>query len=162
MTKPIVARIIVSLVLENVIIRAAVLFSEILWLWLNRNKFCDHLTKPIITRIIVSLAFENLIRRIEIIVFRDFMTLVKYVQILSLFNQAHYYTNYCVFSVGKCYYKGCCIVFRDFLRLWLNRNKFCHYLTSPIITRIIKYLVFENVIIRIEIIVLRDFMTLVK
>ena len=51
------------------------------------------------------LVFENVIMRIEIIVFRDFMTLVKYVQILSLFNQAHYYTNYCVFSVGKCYYK---------------------------------------------------------
>ena len=51
------------------------------------------------------LVFENVIMRIEIIVFRDFMTLVKYVQILSLFNQAHYYTNYCVFSVGKCYYE---------------------------------------------------------
>ena len=43
--------------------------------------------------------------RIQIIVFRDFMTLVKYVQILSLFKQAHYYTNHCVFSVSKCYYK---------------------------------------------------------
>ena len=40
--------------------------------------------------------------------------------------------------------------------------KFCHYLTKPIITRIIMYLVLENIIIRIEIIVLRDFMTLVK
>ena len=48
------------------------------------------------------------------------MTLVKYVQILSLFNQAY------------------------------------------IITRIIMHLVFENVIMRIEIIVFRDFMTLVK
>ena len=67
-------------------------------------KFCHCLTKPIITRIIVPLVFENVIIRIEIIVFRDFMTLVK-LQILSLFNQAHYYTNYCVFSVGKCYYK---------------------------------------------------------
>ena len=83
-----------SLVLENVIITAAVLFSEILLVWLNRNKFCLCLTKPIITRIIVSLVLENVIIRIEIIVFRDFMTLVKYVQILSLFNQAHYYTNY--------------------------------------------------------------------
>ena len=64
-------------------------------------KFCQYLTKPIITRIIVSLVFENVIIRIEVIVFRDFMTLVKYVQILSLFNQAHYYTNYCVFSVWK-------------------------------------------------------------
>ena len=62
-------------------------------------KFCQYLTKPIITRIIVPLVFENVIIRIEIIVFRDFMTLVKYVQILSLFNQAHYYTNYCVFNV---------------------------------------------------------------
>ena len=68
-------------------------------------KFCQYLTKPIITRIIVPLVFENVIIRIEIIVFRDFMTLVKLVQILSLFNQAHYYTNYCVFSVGKCYYE---------------------------------------------------------
>ena len=81
------------------------LFSEILRLWLNRNKFCHYLTKPIITRIIMYLVFENVIIRIEIIVFRDFITLVKYVQIWSLFNQAHYYTNYCVFSVGKCYYK---------------------------------------------------------
>ena len=40
--------------------------------------------------------------------------------------------------------------------------KFCHYLTKPIITRIIMYLVFENVIITIEIIVFRDFMTLVS
>ena len=36
----------------------------------------------------MSLAFQNVIITIEIIVFRDFMTLVKYVQILSLFNQA--------------------------------------------------------------------------
>ena len=45
------------------------------------------------------------------------MTLVKHDQILSLFNQAYYYTNYSVFSVGKCYCKGCCIVFRDFMTL---------------------------------------------
>ena len=62
-------------------------------------KFCHYLTKPIITRIIVSLVLENVITRIEVTVFRDFITLVKYVQILSLFNQAHYYTNYCVFNV---------------------------------------------------------------
>ena len=65
----------------------------------------------------MSLVLENVIIRIEIIVFRDFMTLVQQVQILSLFNQAHYYTNYCVFSFVKCYYKGCCIVFRDFMSL---------------------------------------------
>ena len=75
------------------------LFSEILRLWLNRNKFCHHLTKPIITRIIVSLVLENVIIRIEVTVFRDFITLVKYVQILSMFDQAHYYTNYFVFYV---------------------------------------------------------------
>ena len=40
-------------------------------------KFGQYLTKPIITRIIVPLVFENDIIRIEIIVFRDFMTLVK-------------------------------------------------------------------------------------
>ena len=62
-------------------------------------KFCHCLTKPIITRIIVSLVFKNVIIRIEVTVFRDFITLVKYVKILSLFNQAHYYTNYCVFNV---------------------------------------------------------------
>ena len=62
-------------------------------------KFCHYLTKPIITRIIVSLMFKNVVIRIEVTVFRDFITLVKYVQILSLFNQAYYYTNYCVFSV---------------------------------------------------------------
>ena len=62
-------------------------------------KFCQYLTKPIITRIIVPLVLENVIIGIEIIVFRDFMTLVKYDQILSLFNQAYYCTNYCVFSV---------------------------------------------------------------
>ena len=63
---------------KNVIIRAAVLFSEILRLWLNRNKFCHYLTKPIITRIIVFLVLENVIIRIEITVFRDFITLIKY------------------------------------------------------------------------------------
>ena len=64
-------------------------------------KFCHCLTKPIITRIIVSLVLENIIIRIEVThrFFTDFITLVKYVQILSLFNQAHYYTNYCVFNV---------------------------------------------------------------
>ena len=72
---------------------------------LNMTKFCHHLTKPIITRIIVFLVFENIIIRTACIVFRDFMSLVKHDQILSLFNQAYYYTNYCVFSVGKCYYK---------------------------------------------------------
>ena len=58
--------------------------------------------------------------------------------------------------------EGLKLLFSEILRLWLNRNKFCHYLTKPIITRIIMYLVFENVIIRIEIIVFRDFITLIK
>ena len=93
LTKPIITRIIVSLVLENVIIRFEIIV------------FCDYLTKPIITQIIVSLVLENVIIRTACIVFRDFMSLVKHDQILSLFNQAYYYTNYCVFSVGKCYYK---------------------------------------------------------
>ena len=66
-----------SLVFKSVIIRIAVLFSEILLVWLNRNKFCHYLTKPIITRIIMYLVLENVIIRIEIIVFRDFMTLVE-------------------------------------------------------------------------------------
>ena len=77
LTKLIIARIIVSLVFKKIIVRAAVLFSEILWLWLHRNKFCHYLTKPIIRRIIVPLVLEEVIIRIEIIVFRDFMTLVK-------------------------------------------------------------------------------------
>ena len=72
LTKPIITRIIVSLLFRNVIIRAAVLFSEILRLCLNRYKFCHYLTKPIITRIIMYLMFENVIIRIEIIVFRGF------------------------------------------------------------------------------------------
>ena len=62
-------------------------------------KFGHCLTKPIITRTIVSLVLENVIIRIEVTVFKDFITLVKYVQILSMFNQAHYYTNYFVFNV---------------------------------------------------------------
>ena len=66
-----------SLVFKSVILRIAVLFSEILLVWLNRNKFCHYLTKPIITRIIMYLVFGNVIIRIEIIVFRDFMTLVE-------------------------------------------------------------------------------------
>ena len=57
--------------------------------------------------------------------------------------------------------EGLKLLFSEILRLWLNKNKFCHYLTKPIITRIIMYLVFENIIIRIEI-VFRDFMTLVE
>ena len=58
--------------------------------------------------------------------------------------------------------EGLKLLFSEILRLWLNKNKFCHYLTKPIITRIIMYLVLENVIIRIEIIVFRDFITLVE
>ena len=99
LTKPIITRIIVSLVLENVIIRIEVtVFRDFITL-LNMYKFCHCLTKPIITRIIVSLMFKNVIIRIEVTVFRDFITSVKYVQILSMFNQAHYYTNYFVFNV---------------------------------------------------------------
>ena len=49
--------------------------------------------------IIVSLVLENVIIRTACIVFRDFMSLVKHDQILTLFNQAYYYTNYYLFSV---------------------------------------------------------------
>ena len=62
-------------------------------------KFCHYSTKPIIIRIIVSLVFVNVIIRTECIVFRDFMSLVKRDKILSLFNQADYCMNYCVFCV---------------------------------------------------------------
>ena len=58
--------------------------------------------------------------------------------------------------------EGLKLLFSEILRLWLDKNKFCHYLTKPIIKRIIMYLAFENIIIRIEIIVFRDFMTLVE
>ena len=97
--------------------RAVVLFSEILRIWLNRYKFCHCLTKPIITRIIVYVVFRNVIIRTA-------------------------------------------VLFSEILRLWLYRYKVCHYLSKPIITRIIMYI--EIVIIRIEIIVFRDFMTLVQ
>ena len=107
-----------SLVFKNVIIRIAVLFSEILLVWLNRNKFCHCLTKPIITRIIVSLVLENVIIRIEIIVSRDFMTLVKYVQILSLFNQAYIITRIIMYLVFENVIMRIeIIVFRDFITL---------------------------------------------
>ena len=97
----------VSLVLEHVIRIEIIVFRDFMTLVkLNRNKFCHCLTQPVITRIIMYLVFENVIIRIEItVIFRDFMSLVKHDQILSLFNQAYYYTNYCVFSVGECYYK---------------------------------------------------------
>ena len=81
---------------------------------------------------------------------------------MSLFNQAHYYTNYCIFSVVKYYYKGCCIVFKDFMSLVKHDQILSSFNQLPIIARIIVSLVLENVIIRIEIIVFRDFMTLVK
>ena len=77
LTKHIITRIIVCVAFRNVFIRTAVLFSDILRLWLNRYKFCHYLSKPIITRIIMYLVFEIVIIRIEIIVFRDFMTLVQ-------------------------------------------------------------------------------------
>ena len=55
LTKPIITRIIVSLLLENVIIRIDRDFMTLL----SRYKFFHYLTKPIITRIIVSLLLEN-------------------------------------------------------------------------------------------------------
>ena len=55
LTKPIIARIIVSLVLKNVIIRIEIIvFRDFLTLF-NRNKFCDYLTKPII----MTISFPN-------------------------------------------------------------------------------------------------------
>ena len=43
------------------------LFSVILWVWLNLIKFCHYLTKPIITRIIVNLVLENVIVRTAVL-----------------------------------------------------------------------------------------------
>ena len=37
-------------------------------------KFCHYLTKSIITRIIVSLMFKNVIIRLEVTIFRDFIS----------------------------------------------------------------------------------------
>ena len=79
-------------------------FSKIWpWLYVNSVFACmplDFLSllQMVIVAMHVSLVLGNVIR-IEIIVFRNFMTLVKHDQILSLFNQAYYYTNYCVFKV---------------------------------------------------------------
>ena len=56
------------------IIRAAVLFSEILCLWLNRNQFFDYLAKPIITRITVSLLLENVIIRAAVLLAKPIIT----------------------------------------------------------------------------------------
>ena len=64
-------------------------------------KFTHYLTKPFITRIIVSLIFKNGIIMASVYCFQRFYALVKYEQILSLFNQAYYYSNYCVFNVFK-------------------------------------------------------------
>ena len=55
------------LVFENVIKGLKLLFSEILWLWLNRKKFCDYLNKPIISQIIVSLDLGNVIIRAAVL-----------------------------------------------------------------------------------------------
>ena len=67
LTKPIITRIILSLMFRNVIIRAVVLLSEILRLWLNRYKFCHCLTKPIITRIILYVVFKNVLIRTAVL-----------------------------------------------------------------------------------------------
>ena len=90
----------------------------------------------------MSLVLENVAIMIEIIVFRDFMTLVKYVQILSLFNQAHIITRIIVSLVFKIVIVRTAVLFSEILWVWLNMIKFCHYLTKPIITRIIVSLVF--------------------
>ena len=99
LTKPIIARIIVSLVFKTITVRAAVLFSEILSLWLNRYKFCHCLTKPHYYTNYCVFSVVKCYYMGYCIVFRDFMSLVKHDQILSSFNQAYYCTNYCVFSV---------------------------------------------------------------
>ena len=66
----------------------------------------------------MSLVLENVIIRIEIIVFRDFTTLVKYVQILSLFNQAYIITRIIMHLVFENVIMRIeIIVFRDFMTL---------------------------------------------
>ena len=65
----------------------------------------------------MSLVLENVIIRIEVTVFRDFITLIKYVQILSLFNQAHYYTNIVSLVFKNVIIRIEVTVFRDFITL---------------------------------------------
>ena len=43
------------------------------------------------------------------------MTLVKHDQILSLFSQAYYYTNYCVFIVFKTITVRAAVLFSEIL-----------------------------------------------
>ena len=66
LTKPIITRIIVSLVFENFIIRIEIIVFRDFITLVNRKKIYDYLTKPIISRIIVSLVFENVIIRLKL------------------------------------------------------------------------------------------------
>ena len=62
--------------------------------------------------------FKNVIIRIEVTVFRDFITLVKYAQILSLFNQAYIITRIIMYLVFENVIMRIeIIVFRDFMTL---------------------------------------------
>ena len=79
------------------------------------------------------------------------MSLVKHDQILSLFNQAYFYTNYCVFSVVKCFY------LRDFMNLVKHDQILSLFITKPIIVRIIVSLVFENIIVRASVYCVQKF-----
>ena len=61
--------------------------------------------------------FKNVIIRIEVTVFRDFITLVKYVQILSLFNQPIITRIILSLMFKNVIIRIEIIVFRDFMTL---------------------------------------------
>ena len=76
----------VTWVFENVVILIETMV--IYWRWLNENKHCHYLAKLNISRNTVSWVFENVVVLIATMVMEDLMTLVKWEQILSFFNQA--------------------------------------------------------------------------
>ena len=129
-------------------------------------KFCYCLTKPFITRIIVSLMFKNVIIRIEVTVFRDFRTLVKY----PTESWERWVPPLGIGEVHTSPKKPPTFPY-NFSKIWpwLYVNSVCVCmpldflsLLQMVIVAMHVSLVLENVIIRIEIIVFRDFMTLVK
>ena len=98
--------------------RAVVLFSAILRLWLNRYKFCHCLTKPIITQIIVYVVFRNVLIR-SAVLFSEILRLW-----LNRYKFFHYLSKpiitriimYLVFEIVIIRIE--IIVFRDFMTLF--------------------------------------------
>ena len=61
--------------------------------------------------------FENVVILIATMVMDNLMTLLKWEQILSLFNQVYYFTKYCVLGVSKCCYINWTMVIDDLMTL---------------------------------------------